>query len=403
MAISKYNEKAVQPIIQFMKSKGLNDNGICGLLGNLYSESRLYPNNLQNSYNTKLGMTDEEYTLAVVNNIYTNFTNDKAGYGLAQWTSSGRKSGLLDYCKKNRKAIDDLQAQLEWLYTELSTSYKTVLFELTNPNNTIDSCARIVMVKFERPANQSEENQLVRVGYAKDFYNTYFKGADVPNKPQDKVYSRNTYIEQMRHYIGAKDGNALHKEIIATYNSYVPHPRGHKLNEKDAWCAGTVSACAIAVGYTDIIPIECSCTKMIELANQKGIWNENDAYVPKVSDLILYDWEDNGIGDCKGQPNHIGAVESVVNGMITVIEGNYGGECKRRTLPINGRYIRGYICPKYTDIPVSDNSVYYTVVKGDNLYRIAKKYNTTVPAIVRLNPQIDNPNLIHIGQQIRVK
>ena len=54
-------------------------------------------------------------------------------------------------------------------------------------------------------------------------------------------------------------------------------------------------------------------------------------------------------------------------------------------------------------IPKSSTSeVYYTVVKGDNLTKIAKKYNTTVDELVRLN-NIKNKNLIYIGQKLRIK
>lgn len=44
----------------------------------------------------------------------------------------------------------------------------------------------------------------------------------------------------------------------------------------------------------------------------------------------------------------------------------------------------------------------YTVVKGDNLTKIAVKYKTTVDAILKLNPSIKNPSLIYPGQQIKV-
>lgn len=47
--------------------------------------------------------------------------------------------------------------------------------------------------------------------------------------------------------------------------------------------------------------------------------------------------------------------------------------------------------------------VYYTVVRGDNLTKIARMYDTTVSAILALNPNIKNPNLILVGQVIRVK
>lgn len=45
---------------------------------------------------------------------------------------------------------------------------------------------------------------------------------------------------------------------------------------------------------------------------------------------------------------------------------------------------------------------YYVVKKGDNLTKIAKKYKTTVAQLVKWN-NIKNPNLIRIGQKLRVK
>ncbi|MFT3951167.1 MAG: LysM peptidoglycan-binding domain-containing protein [Oscillospiraceae bacterium] len=44
----------------------------------------------------------------------------------------------------------------------------------------------------------------------------------------------------------------------------------------------------------------------------------------------------------------------------------------------------------------------YTVKKGDTLTAIAKKHGTTVAALVKLNG-IKNPNLIHVGQKIKLK
>jgi nucleoid-associated protein YgaU len=49
------------------------------------------------------------------------------------------------------------------------------------------------------------------------------------------------------------------------------------------------------------------------------------------------------------------------------------------------------------------SAVYYTVVKGDTLTSIAKKYGTTVAKILSLNPTIKDPNVISVGQKIRVK
>ena len=64
---------------------------------------------------------------------------------------------------------------------------------------------------------------------------------------------------------------------------------------------------------------------------------------------LLYDWQDSGSGDNTGTPDHIGIVEKVASGKITVIEGNYSDMVKRRTITVNGNNIRGFVTPKYSD------------------------------------------------------
>jgi hypothetical protein len=95
-------------IWDFLKKQGYTDEGVAGLMGNLYAESALVPTNLENYYENKFGMNDVEYTLAVDNGTYKNFVNDSAGYGLAQWTYWSRKQGLLNYAKTKGTSIGDL-------------------------------------------------------------------------------------------------------------------------------------------------------------------------------------------------------------------------------------------------------------------------------------------------------
>ena len=159
--------------------------------------------------------------------------------------------------------------------------------------------------------------------------------------------SAEAFISQARSWIGCKESDGSHKKIIDLYNSHKPLARGYKVKYTDSWCATFVAACAIACGYTDLIPLECSCVQMIELAKKKGIWVENENRTPNPGDIILYDWQDSGSGDDKGAADHVGIVEKVSGKTITVIEGNYQDAVKRRTLQVNGKYIRGYICPKF--------------------------------------------------------
>ena len=50
-----------------------------------------------------------------------------------------------------------------------------------------------------------------------------------------------------------------------------------------------------------------------------------------------------------------------------------------------------------------DTEEYYYVKKGDTLSSIARKYNISLNKLLGLNPDIKNPNLIHVGDKIRVK
>ena len=159
--------------------------------------------------------------------------------------------------------------------------------------------------------------------------------------------ARSKIVAQAKAWLGLNEYDGSHKKIIDIYNSHKPLARGYALKYTDAWCSGTVSALAIACGATDIIPTEVGCEKHIALFKNMGIWVEDDSYIPSPGDIIFFDWDDNGSGDNKGVSDHVGIVETVSNGKITVIEGNYSNSVKRRTLSVNGRYIRGYGVPKY--------------------------------------------------------
>lgn len=107
-------------------------------------------------------------------------------------------------------------------------------------------------------------------------------------------------VDYLAQYVGIKEGSVEHKAILAVLNNSGLCKR-YKMTVNDAWCATAVSAAYIASRLADIFPcVECSCGNMIELARKAGIWVENDAYVPKTGDAILYDWGDSGKGDCTG-------------------------------------------------------------------------------------------------------
>ena len=140
-------------IWDYLSRKLENPYAVAGLMGNIKAESNLNPKNLQNSFEKKLGMTDETYTVAVDNGAYKNFSSDKAGYGLCQWSSSGRKESLLRF--KGSRSIGDIEMQLDYLWYELTMGYKSVLNRLKSAKS-VTEASNIVLTKFERPKDQSD-------------------------------------------------------------------------------------------------------------------------------------------------------------------------------------------------------------------------------------------------------
>ena len=162
------NEKAIW---NFLIGKGLNAYAAAGIMGNIYAESAFNPRNLQNSYEKKIGLTDEEYTAAVDAGTYTNFAKDCAGYGLAQWTYHTRKQGLLSKAKAAGKSVGDLNIQLSFLWEELQ-GYKKVMQQLKAAGSVAEA-ASAFMIGFERPADQSATAQKKRASYGQKYFDKY--------------------------------------------------------------------------------------------------------------------------------------------------------------------------------------------------------------------------------------
>lgn len=216
-------------------------------------------------------------------------------------------------------------------------------------------------------------------------------------------------IKAARSFLGRKESDGTHKEIIDIYNSHKPLARGYKVKYTDAWCSTFVSAVAIKMGYTDIIPTECGCQNHIELFKKIGSWIENENRIPNPGDIIFYDWEDNGTGDNMGYSDHVGIVEKVSGNTITVIEGNYNNSVARRTITVNAKGIRGYGVPKYNTAsikPVED--IAKEVIAGKwgngvdrrtNLEKAGYNYSEIQKAV---NSLLNKTEALKVGDKVKV-
>lgn len=177
----------------FLSSKGLSACGISGLIGNLDKESGLRPNNLQNTFENNpkrtggVSYTDATYVTAVDNGTYQNFVKDGAGFGLAQWTYWSRKQGLLDAAKKAGKSIADEETQWNYLWYELTTTFKSLLAKLKTVSS-VQEASDLVLMEFEKPASINDPVRLKQVkaerGAASQKYYDQFAKASNPQKEE---------------------------------------------------------------------------------------------------------------------------------------------------------------------------------------------------------------------------
>ena len=126
-------------------------------------------------------------------------------------------------------------------------------------------------------------------------------------------------------------------------------------------------------------------------------WLEKGDEGPEVKEmqeaLLKKGFDPKGI-DGKFGPNTEKALKAFQKANGLVVDGKCGPKTK------------AVLYSEYSSKPVEDGkdeAAYYTVKAGDDLTKIAKKNNTTVEELVKLNPQIKNPNLIYKGDKIRVK
>lgn len=363
---------------------GMTPEGAAGLMGNLFAESGIIPIRVETLCLQRLREAGKYYT----NATYTAFVDDgtisraeflhplpgkQYGYGLAQWTSPGRKSKLYDHCKAKKLSIGDLQAQLEFLITELQQSYPSVWHVLTTTDS-IEEASDAVLIKFEMPKDTGYIVRATRAGYGKELYNHFAKEVESVTK-----VTAQDVINVIRGWVGYSEGNGRHKSIVDIYNNYCAkrgsYPRGYKVPYTVAWCDVTVSAAFIKANAVDLIGgVECGVEEHVQIFKRAGIWIEDGTITPKPGYIIVYNW------DRYGQPNdgysdHIGLIESVKGDTMTVIEGNYNDAVQRRQIKVGWGYIRGYAAPKYAE--TKSTKVTNSTTKVDTSTTKASTYTFT--------------------------
>lgn len=165
---------------------------------------------------------------------------------------------------------------------------------------------------------------------------------------KEELSIRNHIIRVAESYLGYREDDGTHREIVDIYNSHEPRARGYEVTYEDSWCAVFSSTVALQSDMFGWIPLECSCEQQIILFNEMDCWVEKDCYLPQTGDYIYYDWNSKGNGDCTGWSDHVGIVVQTFGPAIKVIEGNKDDEVSYRYIFVNDSFIRGFGLPDYT-------------------------------------------------------
>ena len=334
----------------FLKNLG-NEYGVAGLWGNIQAESNGRSNNLQRTYESKLGYTDETYTKAVDDGTYLNFVYDSAGYGIAQWTYYSRKQNLLDYAKSKGVSIGDFQMQIEFILKELTEHYTSIYEALKNAKS-VREASDVVVTKYEKPATITEQTMATRAGFGEDFYNEF-----VNSMPSQVVDYRTMVLDTARAELGyhekasnkdlddkaANSGSGNWTKYARDFDEKYPNFYNGQKNGF-AWCDMFVDWLFVQnFGYEKAIELLCQkerssgagCPNSANYYRAMGKFHTDN---PQPADQIF-------IGN--GQADHTGIVEEVVGDEVHTIEGNAEDCVGRHVYKLNSSKIYGYGTPRW--------------------------------------------------------
>lgn len=150
------------------------------------------------------------------------------------------------------------------------------------------------------------------------------------------------YLDAGKKYLGTKEGSSKHRKIVDMFNSC--KLKTFPISYSDAWCSAFISAMAIESGCTDIIPISANCDEMYKKGVVMGIAIPKDKWIPKMGDIIFYDWNLNG------ELDHVGVVETMSKNIIHVLEGNKNDSVAYRDINYKNATITKIIRPRYKTV-----------------------------------------------------
>lgn len=150
----------IEKVLNFFMAKGLTLAQASGGVGNMMQESGVDPRKIQGG-----AIADENYQM-----------QDGVGFGLIQWTFTGRQAPLKAKAEQMNKKVFEIEPQLEYIWDELNGAYKHSLEAIKKAENPVDAAVAFhgpPNPGYEASADSAEKVRSVRGGNAQKIYDQY--------------------------------------------------------------------------------------------------------------------------------------------------------------------------------------------------------------------------------------
>lgn len=324
-----------------LRKAGMTHAGACAVLGNVQHESAFIPNNVED----RGGISDAAYTAAVDNGSYARlqFSGDRLGYGLAQWTYGSRKTALYDFWRQSGKSsIGDAEMQIAFLIKEMKEQYP-IQWNLCCTSDDLYGCTWELLDRWENPAEK--QNNMVRRYESAQTFSRQFENAEPAE--ETKKMTEQEAIEKVLNLARSEIG---YHEQGDNWTKYAQDL------DRTNWYNGPKNGFAWCDIWYDWLFWKCfgdplgremicqptgsagaGCLYSAEYYKSAGRWRATN---PEPGDQIFFTY-------APGEYSHTGIVESVSNGTVTTIEGNSSDQVARRQYTLWSSNIAGYGRPRW--------------------------------------------------------
>lgn len=174
-------------ILNYLVDQGMTLQGAAGAAGNIQVESGFDPKNVQNDYendprHVRVNGAGDAKPAPLLSNGEIDRSKmfkpiDGIGFGLSQWTFGGttdpRQGPLYQMAYDQKRDIVDIGLQLDYLWAELEGDYKTSTLDKIKDTTDVREAAKIYMINYEGPDDQSTAAQEGRADKAEAIYNRF--------------------------------------------------------------------------------------------------------------------------------------------------------------------------------------------------------------------------------------